>query len=287
MRVALRWILSGLVLCTACKDVRVQDQPSPDGGASSEVSPPGQIPPEAPTAVPASFEGDTLEDLWDHFEQIFPTGNRNAASHRWATFLLERADTMTAQQLEFFFQGFCPVSGSPVTARAANRFAVRLPRADGEGTMDGYIHFCCWPCICDTMDFIHADTRTVTTKDGDVKLPFVVIGDPCAKEGALDQTFIQPFGDRKTTLRETAPELSCKNGRLEGATRSDHGHVIIGRLFTERTPTPYAGEAKAVERLPSEQVDWTARCKKRADEGFESGMGVIFRKAAEVAPLKP
>ena len=48
------------------------------------------------------------------YEYIFPNGNRNAASHLWATFVLDRAKQMTAAKLDYFFMSFCPVSGSPV-----------------------------------------------------------------------------------------------------------------------------------------------------------------------------
>ena len=66
------------------------------------------------TWPPAHTNNPSVQDLHREYNNIFRYGNRNAASHRWSTFLLDRADQMTPERLNFFFPGFCAVSGSPV-----------------------------------------------------------------------------------------------------------------------------------------------------------------------------
>lgn len=60
------------------------------------------------------WQGSTVRDLHQEYRNIFRRGNRNAASHLWARFLLERSQTMEPERLELMFAGFCAVSGSPV-----------------------------------------------------------------------------------------------------------------------------------------------------------------------------
>ena len=69
------------------------------------------------------------------------------------------------------------------------------------------------------------------TKHGPEVMHFAVIGDPCEHPEKLHEPFVQPFDGRETTLARDAPELKCRDGRLKGATYSDHGHVIIGGVF--------------------------------------------------------
>merc|ERR1711871_1139591 len=123
--------------------------------------------------------------------------------------------------------GFCAVSGSPVRPNDYNRYRLTLPRLGG-GSLTGYMHYCCWPCVCDTQDFIRGDTRNVSTSDGTKQMHFVVIGNPCDRPEKLTEPFIQPFDRRQTTIAESAREVRClPGGILEGATMSDHGYVIF------------------------------------------------------------
>ena len=38
----------------------------------------------------------------------------------------------------------------------------------------GFMYYCCWPCVCDTNDFIRVDTRNVTTAEGTRQYHFAV-----------------------------------------------------------------------------------------------------------------
>ena len=83
------------------------------------------------------------------------------------------------------------------------RFGYRLSLelADGTGNVNVFMHYCCWPCVCDVQDFVKVDTITVTTRDqGPVKMHFAVIGDPCEHPEKLREPFVQPFDGRYTTL---------------------------------------------------------------------------------------
>eukprot|EP00933_Yihiella_yeosuensis_P084687 TRINITY_DN992_c0_g1_i1.p1 TRINITY_DN992_c0_g1~~TRINITY_DN992_c0_g1_i1.p1 ORF type:complete len:254 (-),score=45.47 TRINITY_DN992_c0_g1_i1:442-1203(-) len=227
-----------------------------------------------------SWDPQSVEDLHKEYYNIFKTGNRNAASHLWSKFILDRSQDLTEDKLDLMFKGFCPISGSPVSPMDRTRYKVALDKVGG-GKAVGNVYHCCWPCICDTQDFIKVDTKSVTTKDGQVKkYNFAVIGDPCKNPDALNKPFGQSFasfglrGPSETTLGDEAPEVKCENGRLVGAPMSDSGNVIIG-MFFDVDPSEKSIEA----------TDFNKMCSERAEQGYNSGMGKIFRKVADITPM--
>ena len=303
-------------------------------------------------AVTPLWRGETVQDLHREYGNVFRHGNRNAASHRWATFLLERAPQMGAEKLAYMFSGFCAVSGSPVRPNDYGRYMLRLESVVAQAPAQaGFMYYCCWPCVCDTQDFIKVDTKTVTTSDGPKQYRFAVIGNPCDRPEKLKETFIQPFGFRETTLEREAPEVRCTaDGSLEGATMSDHGFVIISMFFDgtlseeERDLLPGGlpaiggggGEDKAEEESAEaaeaasssavvattdsaavtpppafilagrkssdmqpgrisdahglayqDEVEYGGMCEDRAQNGYNSGMGEIFRRVAQISPIVP
>ena len=250
------------------------------------------------------WRGATVEDLHRQYGVIFGAhGNRNAASHLWSTWVLDRASQMSASTFVELMGGFCAVSGSIVRPSEYNRYRVTLPTADGAGFARGFMHYCCWPCVCDTQDFIHADSKTIETTDGPRRHVFAVLGDPCAHEEQLDAPFVQPFGFRTTSLRREAPAVRCEGGRLAGATFSDGGHVIVALLFdanvtstadaraaararSPATPTPGRLSRDGAGRSFHDELEYAAMCEARAASGYNSGMGEIFRKVAQIAPIR-
>lgn len=241
-------------------------------------------------ALVAAGELTGPQDLPKAFYEIFPSGNRNAASHKWATYVLDRAKSLNKHTLKQVFKGFCPVSGSPIPDDPRTEYRASLPTVTGD-TMEGVTHHCCWPCICDAVDFISVDTKTVTMADASQQLNVLVLGDPCAHPGKLEQSYTDPFSGRMESLKESAPELSCKsvNGKtlLDGATYSDHGYPIVGMFFTDR-----ADWADAIKMKPlgaSVKQDSTfgygQMCLDRKQKGYNSGMGKIFRLVANINPI--
>ena len=94
------------------------------------------------------------------------------------------------------------------------------------------------------------------TLSGPVELHFLVYGDPCVDAGRIP---------------EAAPDVACDaRGRLEAATYSDGGHVIVGMLHTRDRSAQNAVEE--VEGM----------CRDRAREGYQSGMGKIFIDVASI-----
>ena len=138
-------------------------------------------------------------ELHQRYSEIFRYGNRNAASHLWTSYILDRAAVTPAAQIELLFSGFCAVSGSPVYPSDYKRYRLRLKHAVTGVDEVGFMYYCCWPCVCDTWDFIKVDTLTVKTADGPKVYRFAVIGDPCVNEAQLDVPFVQPFDGRTTT----------------------------------------------------------------------------------------
>jgi len=246
------------------------------------------------------WRGTTVQDLHREYNNIFKHGNRNAASHRWATFLLERSSTMSQAVLETMFSGFCAVSGSPVRPSDYTRYRLTLPTVAG-GLRTGYMYYCCWPCVCDTQDFIRVDTRTVSTSEGPRQYHFAVIGNPCQHPEKLNDRFFQPFDQRETTIAREAREVRCIEGTLEGATLSDGGHPIIGLFFDAAdveadgvasgastslvSPTPGRVSTGGSGEVFHDEREFAASCSQRAAAGYNSGMGEIFRRVGSIAPI--
>lgn len=214
----------------------------------------------------------SAEDLWNRYDDIFPNRNRNAASHRWATHVLEHSSMMSNETLETLFGSFCAVSGSPVQPSKSNRWLLALPKVEG-GSIRGTLNFCCWPCVCDAQEFIKVDTKTVTTLEGPQQYYFAVIGNPCTHPENLHQEIA---GDA-LTLAEAAQDVNCEGGELVKSTLSDHGHVIIG-MFFDVGPDRYSTQEASASN--ASEVD--QQCQDRAKSGYHSGMGQIFRQVAGI-----
>merc|ERR1712086_160572 len=119
-----------------------------------------------------------------------------------------------------------------VDPRDQTRYRLTLDQVGGGRKRSGFMYYCCWPCVCDTQDFIKVDTKTVETLDGPRQFHFAVLGNPCDNPQELKKPFVQPFDRRETTLEREAMEVRCgPNGELEGATLSDHGYTIINMFF--------------------------------------------------------
>lgn len=205
------------------------------------------------------WHGETVRDLHQMYSKIFKYGNRNAASHLWASFLIDRSKTMSEGKLKSLFEGFCAVSGSPTRPSPYSKYSMEIDSVTGKKEK-GITVFCCWPCVCDTNDWIKIDTKTVETSDGPKQFRFMVIGNPCKDPDRI------PW---------EAPEVRCdSSGNLEGATVSDHGFIIISMFFDDD------GTAAQEESM------YDGYCKERAENGYNSGMGEIFRKVAMINPIR-
>ena len=256
----------------------------------------------ASDALTAPWTISSVQDLHREYPNIFKHGNRNAASHLWSTFIFDRAAGLSPADFELAFSGFCAVSGSPVRPSDYTRYRLRLPLVGG-GTHSGFLYYCCWPCVCDTQDFIRIDTKNVTLADGTSRrYHFAVVGNPCDNPAALHEPFVQPFHSRgPTTLAQEAAEVRCDAGQLIGATLSDGGYPIISMFFDageEQAPTDTAVAPAAGQPKPGrvshtsdgvafqDESEYEQMCTQRAASGYNSGMGEIFRKVAAISPVQ-
>lgn len=210
-----------------------------------------------------------IEGLENTYDQIFPTGNRNAASFKWFKYVADCASEVGEAAFETLGKGFCPISGSPIPGD--NIAKVMLSSVDG-GESSGLFFFCCDPCICDMIDFVRVDSKTISSKQYDV----LVIGDPCKNKEKLLENYTDPFSGNSTNLQAEAPEIQCDGDQLQGAAMSDAGHPIIGLFYPEETATA------TIDGTTSNQ---TTTCSNRANAGYNSGMGMIFRKVAGINPI--
>lgn len=229
----------------------------------------------------------TPQQLWAMYSNIFTSGNRNAASHLWFTYVFERSSSMSRDVFLKLSSSYCAISGSPVNPRAAAIFGTSLPVVTGGSSVAGYMYHCCWPCACDTKDFVQLDTKSIVTTAGTQSYFVTVIGDPCANPTKITAAF-----------KAQAPEIECDaNGKLRGATYSDHGHVILSLYFTSvesmgvgvATATVTSQEQATVTSM-GHAVTGTAlaeQCTARKNQGYTSGMGQIFRQLASMNPIVP
>lgn len=219
---------------------------------------------------------------------------------------------MSKTKLEYMFSGFCAVSGSPVQPSDYNRYGLKLETVYGgeEQYRFGFMHYCCWPCVCDTQDFIKVDKKSVVTEDGkNETFYFAVIGNPCDDAEKLHKPFVQPFDGRETTLAFEAREVRCdSDGNLMGATMSDHGYVIISMFFDSIAinDSPdgivsftggYDQPGRMSKHVPmngdkrefffQSEREYKGMCSHRKNNGYNSGMGEIFRKVAAISPILP
>merc|ERR1719300_2052006 len=271
-----------------------------------------RIKPESEVVVGnSSWKGKTTDDFFNEYYNIFKSRNRNAASHKWAAFLLDRSMMFDEETFVEYFASFCPVSGSIVYKSDWKRYGMTLKHAANENHKRfGYMYFCCWPCVCDTQDFIRYDTKTVKIKAEsggfeEKEFIFVVEPEPCEDEAKLEEEYIEPFRGQKTNLYKSAPELKCVAGKvpgkkvLEGAVLSDHGYPIIGMIH-DSVPADEKFECKASNTdKPGRMTkalngkgqyqsacEMKSMCAKRAKQGYNSGMGLIFRKVAGIGMYK-
>lgn len=195
------------------------------------------------------------DQLFEQYDCLFsPSRNRNSASHIWANHLLHHSQSMSSAQFVEQAQGFCAVSASPISS--TNEFVQDIATTAG-GTKTVSFNHCCWPCACDIKDAsnqgkLHIHPAKVKVTDGSVDVNYVVIDDPCRTEAVIPKE---------------APAVSCRHGRLKKAMHieTEKGpKVVIGFAFEKKN-----GEK------PSDELH--KECEERARNGYQSGMGTIFR----------
>ena len=121
----------------------------------------------------------TVRQLHGKYYEIFSRAyNRNAASHLWSSYILNRASNMTESEIHQLFKGFCPVSGSPVSPSTRNLWqGVQVKKATNtRDEVSGSLHVCCWPCVCDLQALVKTDPLTINTADGTKVFNSLVIG---------------------------------------------------------------------------------------------------------------
>jgi hypothetical protein len=237
------------------------------------------------TSHACNWDPTSVEDLTKNYDKIFAEAqlNRNAASHLWAHFILNRSTCLTHKQISLMFSGFCAVSGSPLGEPSAqSRFRQNLQLVGG-GSKVGYSYHCCWPCYCDEKDYIKVDTKTVKDRSGKEKEYFFeVIGDPCKNSPKTCSG-----EDEAGCIPKEAPGVQCQNEKLKHAILSDGGHPIIGMYFTDAAglAASIGGDEKKMEKSNGELGSLNEACSERIESGMQTGMGTIFVNVAKLNPL--
>jgi len=205
----------------------------------------------------------TVEELHGAYEEIFPkTKNRNSASHLWSTYVIHKVwGTHTVDEIYKLFAAFCPISGSIVRPSKYSKYNNLQVKSAVTGKIgQASVNVCCWPCVCDIQQFVKTDYIWIWTKDRWHYFQAYVIGDPCINPGKIPRE---------------ASELTCRNGILQGVTKSAHGHVVIGIVQPNDTPAESSASSKDMQK----------RCYDRKKNGYKWGMGKIFVEIASINPI--
>lgn len=199
--------------------------------------------------------------LRQRYSQIFKTNNRNVGGHLWAKHIIDRSQDLTHHEFEDLFKEYCPISGSPVgVGRTPFLYSGSLALDSSEG-QDLHVSHCCWPCVCDLKDGAEVVVKEYKTRDGQRDYNMLAMKiNPCKG---------RPDGPMDGDLRHQAPELYCENQRLRGADTVSESDLrpIIGMA---RVPQ----DGETAERVSHD------RCTERAEDGYRSGMGTLFRQAS-------
>mmetsp|Transcript_3575 Transcript_3575/g.6542 ORF Transcript_3575/g.6542 Transcript_3575/m.6542 type:complete len:338 (+) Transcript_3575:111-1124(+) len=236
--------------------------------------------------ITCDWNPTSVRDLADHYEEIFAEAqnNRNAASHLWAKYIIDRSSCLSHEQIVHMFGGFCAVSGSPVgEPNPSSGFRQNLKLVGGASKL-GYSYHCCWPCFCDEKDWIRVDTKTLKDKDGTEKQYFFeVIGDPCKNNPPICKNDNTETG----CIPWEAPGVICEQGKLKNAILSDAGHPIIGMYFTDAKGinVSIGGEENIVQTTDGQLKSLNWECEERLKSGMQSGMGTIFVNVAKLNPI--
>lgn len=204
----------------------------------------------------------TVSELHAKYNEVFPrTHDRTAGGHLWSTYILRHVgDEATTDEIYELFSAFCPVSGARVNPSPYHLWKnLKIKNAtNAKETVTRRVSFCCDPCPCDTEDFVRVDTKQIKTKDNMTSFEVLVIGDPCEVP--------------RYPIPGDAVELYCENGKLHGATLSDHGYVIIGMV---QPSSKYAARDAA-------SVEHQNECEDRRYHGYHGPVGTIFMQLARI-----
>merc|ERR1719163_212526 len=77
----------------------------------------------------------TPSKLHSQYSAIFKTGNRNAASHLWFSFVSQHSKTMSQDTFLQVSASFCAISGSPVSPASSRIYKTSLPLVTGGGSV--------------------------------------------------------------------------------------------------------------------------------------------------------
>ena len=181
-----------------------------------------------------------------YFQQIFPSGNRNAGGPFYFHFI------ETNGLPETLHKSYCGVSGSPIDISKPPA-TIKVQNLGSDTFVCGGYHNCCWPCLCDAMRFTKAETlgeKTVLT-----------IPDPCQNKKAL------------AGIREVSRFVCDAEGKTKDVTHTASGRVVVAVL-----QDPHVCVDSEVSSIMGTCTDRD----NTAVEDLQGGMGDIFAKIATI-----
>ena len=135
------------------------------------------LPAKAAAQSPSTEEA-LYQELRESWDDIFPTGNRNAGGAMFFKHILENYHDLNEFMIMSRF--YCPVSGSFVDPAAQPEFVYVEDDTSGR-PICGSFYRCCWPCSCDIMRMTKVKRTVLEFSDGPAEVHLFVIENPCAK----------------------------------------------------------------------------------------------------------
>ncbi len=158
-----------------------------------------QLPPEPRAAKAARIDEDPEEpallandrptdealfaDLLDnHWDRIFPNGDRNVGGPQFFKYIYEQLAT-SHDFFQRYNRFYCGVSGAIVRPSDGNEYELVKVKDDGGSCVVGKYYRCCWPCACDIMKYARVEQAAIRLpndpSDREETYWVLTIGDPC------------------------------------------------------------------------------------------------------------
>ena len=229
------------------------------------------------TYTPAyQAELSMYQDMLDnHYEKIFPNGNRNAGGPMFFKYIYENLAT-SFEDFERYNRFYCGVSGSIIDPRRHDRHnTVKIRDANNQCVLGNYYN-CCWPCSGDIMKYARVETVDIqlpkSASNAVKRYRVLTINDPCQP---CNTDACPPFPIEVGAF-QCAKGLTQNGLRVrDGALTTAEGRLIFA-LFYE--PNPHDTFETSILKMSAERH--TASVSELQKMG---GMGDIFVKLSQVA----
>tara|TARA_Y100000996_G_C22545595_1_gene651673 strand:- start:217 stop:1392 length:1176 start_codon:yes stop_codon:yes gene_type:complete len=204
-------------------------------------------------ALSMDERSSAYEKLMKNFNTIFTYSNRNAGGPQWFKYIVDM--NLTKHDFELFNSFYCGVSGSPVDPKRTEVFDYVIVKDLDGNHIYGKYYRCCWPCLCDIMNYARVDQYDIEFNDSRVTYDVLTIEDPCCNGSKIP---------------DSVSSYKCKDGKTQNGVYSNNGRLIFALFYDTRIATD--SDRNSISSVKNQ-------CKGRTDTkpaDLQGGMGDIF-----------